>query len=278
VLVLARIPSSVIRGHVARAPITHDRHVSARAPSLIRPLPPPPSPLSLPSSPARSSGRDARRKSGARNARATREKEGSHDGRSQPRRPRGGRSRRGRIGPRLVSSRLISSRIASSRLVSFAHPFSPPRSRNTRRGCVTHSTRASIARGCRRWRPSPSFSLCVRACVRAFVRVSFLVISFFLYSLSYRDYRPASRIPRTAERSVSLVLGGYGKRARRRTSHPTFPRDGLLSRGYLGSSRVASRLSLGSARLGPRTLNNAITAGAYPRMKSIQNRSVCVSG
>lgn len=89
-LVLARTPSSsVIRGYAARAPISPDKHVSARAPSLS-PSPPPPSaayPFIPPASPspsqprahppAETHGGEAEPVADSSNARATRGREGS---------------------------------------------------------------------------------------------------------------------------------------------------------------------------------------------------------
>lgn len=83
---------------------------------------------------------------------------------------------------------------------------------------MTHSTRASIARGCRRWRPSLPLFPCV--CVRAFVRPSFLVISFFLYSLSYRDYLSAGVSHPSYSREIGLARVG---RVRQTSTPPDEP-------------------------------------------------------
>lgn len=135
-------------------------HPHSPSPSFSRRLPLPPLALAL-SIPCAPSGRDARRRSGAcrglsQRARLAREKD-PRDGRHD-RADEGwllARSlSRGRIGSCLTSPRL-----ASHRLASFAHRRSLHRlAPGIPRGCVTHSTRASIARGCRRWQLSLSLS------------------------------------------------------------------------------------------------------------------------
>lgn len=140
----------------------------------------------------------------------------------------------------------------SSRLVSFAHRRSLHRlAPGILRGCVTHSTRASIARGCKRWQLSLSL-LSISVTLLLIVSLSFLCFSllFVLLSSSPYDCRPASRIspeqPRIVERSVSLALGGYGVTSTPPDEPPYFSSGWFTFSGL--PWLVASRLSLGSAR------------------------------
>lgn len=149
--------------------------------------------------------------------------------------------------PHLTSSRLASPRHASHRLASFAHRRSLHRlAPGIPRGCVTHSIRASIARGCRRWQPSLSLSLSFP--------LSLPSRPVVVPSRYRADYRAgiAKSLPRCRREPWRSVLVAVGRV--QRNEHAA-GRATLLFLGvvyFLGTtlaSRVASLARLASAAL-----------------------------
>lgn len=164
---------------------------------------------------------------------------------------RDGRHDRANEGWSVARSLARSSHIASPRLVSFAHRRSLRRlAPGIPRGCVTHSTRASIARGCRRWRLFLFLSL----------SFPFLYVSPFLSSPPSAPCCPVAIAPIIGRHRESLSLSprieeiGPSRVGRVRRNEHAAGRATLLFLGvvyFLGTtlaSRVASLARLGSAR------------------------------
>lgn len=159
----------------------------------------------------------------------------------------------------------------SPRLVRVSPPSSSSfRTRNNRRGCVTHSTRASMARGCKKgggFFLSPSLFLsffrCLSLCLTFSLSRSFLFSSVLLCRAIIN---PGISSPNRENRGIprrSLVAGRV-----RRTSTPPDEPPYFSSGWFTFLSRlpgvVTSRPSLNSRR---EPLNNAIMEkeGAYSR-------------